>query len=346
MDTTQDKILIWLPSPLGDVIMCTPALKALRQKFKEEKIYFLSNPAVRELLDNCQLNDDWIIAKKSTPITLIPKIARQKFKTVILFKNSFGSALVSFLSKIPRRIGYARDGRAFLLTDKIQPQKYPDGTFKPVPQIDYYLKLTESVGAETSDRKTFLPLNPVDMKSLSEKMTFISDKTKPVVILVPGGGFGPSKCWPAERFAHTADYLIDKYNANIVISVAPNETEHRISRQIRNFSTKRLYSLEQTTLTVSQLKALYNRADLIITNDTGPRHIAIALGRKLITLFGPNDPQRTESAYEDEVKIIGAGPCVPCDKPKCVRADHICMTSITSEKVCTEADKILGKSRK
>ncbi|MDD5011332.1 MAG: lipopolysaccharide kinase InaA family protein, partial [Phycisphaerae bacterium] len=98
--------------------------------------------------------------------------------------------------------------------------------------------------------------------------------------------------------------------------------------------------------TLGQLKALFSFAELVITNDTGPRHIAIALGRKTITLFGPNNPVWTENNYPDEIKIVADVPCAPCDKPVCKKDKHYCMESITADAVCETAEKFLAGGKK
>ena len=86
-------------------------------------------------------------------------------------------------------------------------------------------------------------------------------------------------------------------------------------------------------------------ASLVITNDTGPRHIAGALKCKIITLFGPNNPAWTEADYQNEIQLIGKAPCVPCDKPVCKQKEHFCMQAITVEMVCEAAEKLLEKAR-
>jgi heptosyltransferase-2 len=164
------------------------------------------------------------------------------------------------------------------------------------------------------------------------------------VILVPGGAFGPSKLWPSERFAQIADRLIEQYQATVVLSVAPNRQEIQIADRICQHARKTLIHLGQVRLEIGELKALLGRADLVITNDTGPRHIAIALKRKVITLFGPNNPQWTQTGCKDEIQIIGAGPCVPCDRPMCRQPQHYCMESITADQVFEVAQKQLAGS--
>lgn len=326
---------------MGDAILCTPALRALRKKFCDRNIYFLASTTVKQLLSPNTFNDDWIEIDSSNSLALSARLRRFNFSDVILFKNSFGSALISFFSKIPKRVGYARDCRSFLLTDKIQPERTTDGIFKPLPMIDYYLKIAEMLGCDTNDRKLQLPLDTTEKSNLPQQIQKLITSDAPLVILVPGGTFGPSKCWPAERFAQTADHLTEKHNASILISVAPNKTELSIAQQIISLTSHPVHSTLDPALSIPQLKTLFAHAELVITNDTGPRHIAIALERKLITLFGPNNPQWTKTDYNDELKFIGKAPCVPCDKPKCKQPEHTCMNSITVEAVSSAADNIL-----
>ena len=127
----------------------------------------------------------------------------------------------------------------------------------------------------------------------------------------------------------------------MIVSVAPNEAEIKIAKEICQFAQNNLISLEDVNLNLGELKALIAKSSLIITNDTGPRHIAIALGQNLVTLFGPNNPEWTQTGYENETQIIGRAECVPCDKPVCKQDEHICMESITVDEVCDAAAKYL-----
>jgi heptosyltransferase-2 len=268
-----------------------------------------------------------------------------KFTHSILFKNSFASALAVFLAKIPSRIGYAREGRSVLLTDRLYPPKLPSGRFKPISMIDYYLAITSWLGADTTDRSLELTIDPQKQQNLRSKLPELVDCKGPIVILVPGGAFGPSKCWPAERFAQTADWLTATYGATLVVSISANVAEKKIAEEICASSRHRIINLAEKPVTVGELKALFALADLVITNDTGPRHIAVALGRKVIALFGPNDPAWTETGCENEIKIVGKAPCAPCAKPVCKEKKHLCMEAITVEMVCSAAEKLLENRR-
>ena len=346
MRDTRDEILVCLPSPIGDAVLCTPALRAIRKHFKGCKISFFANPAVRCVLSPYSFNDKWLEQRNENPFAIAKKLKEHKFTHAILFKNSFASALAVFLAGIPSRIGYAREGRGLLLTDKLYPPKLPSGKFKPISMIDYYLAIASWLGCETTGRDLELLIEPQDELQLCGKLPQVLSPDGLLVVIVPGGAFGPSKCWGSIRFAQTADWLITNYNATVVISVGPETLEKQIAEEICNSSKHTLINLAEMSISLGELKALFSLAELVISNDTGPRHIAIALGRKVITLFGPNNPAWTDTGCENEIQIIGNVHCAPCSKPKCKKSEHICMEAITVEMVCEAAKELLDNNRK
>ncbi len=345
MQETTDNILVWLPSPMGDAILSTPALRAIRKYFESSKITFLANSVVRQVLSPSNLNDQWLHLDQRNPFTLATKLKGQGFTLTVLFKNSFASALTVFLARIPYRIGYARQSRGYLLTERLSPPRLANGKFKPLSMVDYYLAIASWLGADTFDRSLELLVDPWERDKLKTKLPEVTNRIGPLVIIVPGGAYGPSKFWLPDRFAKTADWLIDVYRATIVVSSAPNPEEAKIAKQVCALSNHQFINLAEKPLSLGELKALFSIADLVITNDTGPRHIAIALKRKVITLFGPNDPAWTETGYENEIQIIGNVPCSPCTRPTCKESEHFCMQAITVEMVCEAAKKLLGNNR-
>jgi heptosyltransferase-2 len=337
----KDDILIWLPSPMGDAVLATPALRAIRNHFKSAHITFFANPVVRQVLSPTPFANAWLEQSRQNSFSVAGKLKQLKFTHAILFKNSFGSALACFLAGIPFRIGYAREGRGLLLTDKIYPQKLPTGRFKPVSALDYCLAVASYLGAETKDRSVELSTDPNTAEKLKIALPQIFNRKGPLVILVPGAAAGPSKCWPAERFVQTADWLISDYGATVVLSVAPNPAEKQIAADIVSFARHNLINLADHPVDLATLKSLFSLADLVIANDTGPRHIAIAFKRKIITLVGPNNPAWTDPGYADEVFVKGNAPCAPCDKPVCRESAHFCMEAITVEMVCKASASVL-----
>jgi len=362
----DENIIVWLPSPMGDAVLCTPALRAIRHHFKSSKISFFANPVVCEILSPATFNDTWLQQQNNNPFTIAKMLRKCKFTRAILFKNSFASALAVYLAAIPLRIGYTRQGRGFLLTHKLHPVRSPrrhgpgarrltsnrvsplkllNGKFKPLSMVDYYLKISSALGANTADRNLELFIDTRQELTLSAKLPQVLNFDGPTVVIVPGGAFGPSKCWPSERFAQTADWLITDYNATVVISVSPDPAEKKIAKQICEASRHRLVNLAEIPIALGELKSLFSLADLVITNDTGPRHIAIALQRKVISLFGPNDPAWTDTGYENEIQLIGGAPCAPCGKPVCKETEHLCMQAITVKMVCDAAKKLLENNK-
>ena len=334
-------ILVWLPSPMGDAVLCTPALRALRRRFESARITFLARAFVREILSGIDFNDTWLQVQSTNPFAIAKIVRPYKFTHAVLFKNSFASALSVFLAGIPSRIGYSRECRKFLLSDKLYPTKLSAVDFKPLSMIDYYLAIASWLGCDTDDRSLMLFAEPRPGETLRDKLPELAKGEGPIVILVPGGAFGPSKCWPGERFAQTASYLISEYGATVVVSVSPAAEEKQIAKQICDLSGHNLVNLADRGVSISELKSLFSNAALVITNDTGPRHIAIAFGRRVITLFGPNNPGWTETGSENEIQIIGEAACAPCDKPVCKKSEHLCMEAITVEMVCEAAEKLL-----
>jgi len=346
MDTRQSgdttRILVWLPSPMGDAVLSTPALRALRQGFVSARVTFYANQVVRQVLSPTSLCDGWLDQAGSNCLSAARTLRQGRFTHAILLKNSFRSGLACLLAAIPSRIGYARDGRGILLTDRLYPPRDEHGELKPRPAIDSYLAIAEHLGCDARDRSLELAADPRDREALSARLPGLDRAHGPVVVLVPGGTFGPSKCWPAERFALTADWLVDQYHALVVVSVAPQEHEKRIAGRIVAYCRHRLVNLADSPLTLGQVKALLSVADLMITNDTGPRHIAIAMKRRVITLFGPNDPAWTDTGWPGEIQLVGKAPCAPCASPTCRASGHLCMESITVEEVCQAAATVLG----
>jgi heptosyltransferase-2 len=269
---------------------------------------------------------------------------RGGFGRAILFKNSFGSALSCRLAGMNDIIGYARQGRSLLLSEKLYPPRLPGGPLKPVSVIDYYLAIASHLGAAVDDRTLELPLEPQAMASVKSKLPALFERKGPLVVFVPGAAAGLNKCWLPERFAATADKLATSHNATVVLSVAPSKTERDIAAKIIAASKRRPVSTADYSVNLAELKAIFSIADLVITNDTGPRHIAVAFGRKIITLTGPNDLAWTHADYANEIRIAGHVPCAPCDRHTCNKPRHLCMEAISVETVCRAAEQLLGQA--
>ena len=345
--SNNKKILLWLPSPMGDAILATPAMRALRERFDDARIFLYASATVRAALEPCDFCDDWIEAKEGqSPYAVAKRLKEYGFDIAILFKNSFASAAAVFIARIPIRVGYSREWRGWMLTERLHPERTTGGAFKPVSMVTYYLGLAERVGADISEKSLILRVDPEAVRKVTRMFPEVCSSRVPLAVLVPGGAFGPSKCWAAERYAALADWLIEKYEAVVVVSVAPTEQEKEVARKICDASQFKLINLGERPLSMGQLKGLLGLSDVVVCNDTGPRHIAIAMKKNVVTLFGPNDPAWTETGYESEIKIVADVKCAPCQRPECTETEHWCMKSISVETVKDAVAKVLAGRRR
>jgi heptosyltransferase-2 len=341
------KILLWLPSPLGDAILATSAMRSIRERFDDARIYFYAGAAVRAAMEPCDFCDEWIEAKEGQgPYSIAKELKKHEFSAAILFKNSFASAAAVFMARIPVRVGYSREWRGAMLTERLHPERMAGGKYRPVSMVTYYLRLAERVGADISERSLVLRVDPEDVRKVTRMFPELCSSRVPLAILVPGGAFGPSKCWAAERYASLADWLVEKYEAVVVVSVAPTEQEKEIARKVCEASRFKLINLGERPLSIGQLKGLLGLSDVVVCNDTGPRHMAIAMKKNVVTLFGPNDPAWTETQYEGEIKIVADVKCAPCQRPECTETEHWCMKSISVETVKDAVARVLARRRR
>ncbi len=337
-------MVVFLPNWVGDTVMFTPALRAIRARFPACELVLLGRPAPAETLRP----NPWTHRCLPHPRTVLAAagaLRRERFDLAVLAPNSFRSALTARLGGARRRVGYRRDGRGWLLTDPIDPPRDADGRAAVVPAIDYYLKLATALGADASDRRMELHVADADDRSAGRLLDEAGrDVSRAMVVLNPGASFGPSKRYPPERFAAAADALAAGRGAEIVISAAPGE--RAIAEAVEGHMRQPvLLNLARLAHTIGLLKAFVRRADLLITNDTGPRHFAAALGTPVVTIFGATDPARTVIDYARERIVRVDVPCGPCQKKRCGLPPgpehHQCMTRLPPEMVASAAEELL-----
>ncbi|MCA9287709.1 MAG: lipopolysaccharide heptosyltransferase II [Phycisphaerales bacterium] len=310
------RLLVVLPSWVGDAIMATPALRLLRDARPGALIGVLARPGIDSLLDGAGLFDEAHVERGvgvMAPKLAAAKVRARRYHGAILLKNSFSSALAMRLAGIPRRTGYARDARSMLLTDALEPPLLSDGNWAIVPAVDYYLRLMRHAIDADPDHKHTPPSHARPAPTRLE-LAVTPDATvagaevlaragvdpladTPLAILNPGGN-NPTKRWPIDRFAAVADYLSEERGLTVLINGSPAEADlaDRVARDCR---TDRVHNLARAGISLTALKAIVARCRVMVTNDTGPRHIAVALGVPVVTLFGPTDHRWTSV------------PCVP-----------------------------------
>ena len=341
-----ENILVHFPNWVGDVVMATPALRSIRDGNPNAFISVLIRPQVRRIIEGLPFFDE-IIEYDSTSghrgfiqkYRLARSLKEKGFSLSIILPNSFSSAALSFMAAIPHRVGYRTDGRRFLLTQSV-PQPTEKGEVVPIPMVDRYLALCEELAYPIVSRKTALALangTRRHVDGLYEKL--VLDRKKTLVTVIPGASFGSSKCWPAEYFASVCDGLIDRYTVQIMIVPGPGEED--IARQIESLMRHKPHNCVQDIVSLEDLKAVIGDSSLVITNDTGPRHYAVAFDVPVVVIMGPTDPRYTNYGLE-KTKILRVHlDCSPCHLKECPY-DHECMKAVTAEKVIEACEEFLG----
>ena len=351
------RILVVLPSWVGDLVMATPTLRELRRSFADASITFLARPMLGDLIAGSEWADEvlpWEPKGRGRHghglIALTRRLRRGKFDWALLLTNSFRSALLVRLAGVRRRIGYDRDGRGWLLTDRLAVSRV-NGRIAVTRMVDYYGKLAEHLGCEPPGDKLELFCDPEDDRAIERRLRQLGVADRPaggpLVVISPGASFGASKLWPPGRFAAAADRLIESQGAAVVISCAPGEEE--MARRIGRMANRPVHVLDDPVTTLGQFKSLIRRCDLLINNDTGPRHVAKAFNVPVVTIFGPTHPGWTDTDYPLEQKVSVPVECGPCQKKVCPLQHPLelqCMTGVTVEMVVAAARELLAARRR
>lgn len=329
-----------MPTWVGDVVMAMPTLRALRALYPQAHISALIRSPVRPMLESCPWVDRILTIRagrkgisdsnRRNLLNLSRRLAAGKFDTAVLLPNSFRTALLVRLAGIPRRVGYDRDGRGSLLTDRLLPRRGPGG-YVPVPMRDYYLSIASYLGANDPDGTMALFTRPDDDARADAILAKAGIGPNDRLVLInPGANYGDTKIWYPDRFAAVGDQCVREFGAKVAITGAPKE--RHIVDAVMTAAREPMVDLTKLGLDLTLLKSIVKRSQLMISNDTGPRHIAIAFGKPAVTIFGPTDPTWTEIGYAAERYVRVPVYCGPCHKKKCPMRrtpdDHICMKRV------------------
>jgi heptosyltransferase-2 len=341
------KIAVFLPNWVGDVVMATPALRALRDQFPDACLIGVLKPYVAGVLEGTSWLDELTFLDRTGPWSrrwpvVARTLRRARVDLAVLFPNSFHSALVAWLGRCRRRVGYARYGRSLLLTDPLEPRYDAQGRLLPSPVIEAYNRLAQHVGCPSPSYKMELGTVPRDEEladSVWRRAGFAS--VAEVVCLNPGAAFGAAKHWPVESFAELARLLVDGRGSGVLVLCGPGE--RALARDIARLTGRPgVHSLAEHLLSIGLTKACVRRADLLITTDSGPRHFAAAFDRPVVTLFGPTHIAWTETYYPLAIHLQKRVDCGPCQLRVCP-LDHRCMKLLTAAEVFAAATDLLAR---
>jgi heptosyltransferase-2 len=348
------KLAVFLPGWVGDAVMVTPALRALRRHFAGARLVAVGKPYVAVVFSGTDWFDEYIPTAGQGPwsvgvLAVSGRLRRLRIDLAVLFSNSFRTALISWLGRCGRRIGFARYGRSFLLTDVLQPLRDDRGLRVPSPALDDYNRLAESAGCPPPGRRMELGTTAADEAAADWVWRRGGLLACPeVVCLNPGAAFGVAKHWPADYFAELARRLADERGSGVLVLCGPAEREQALHiagtagrptvRALAEFTGAA--GPQAPRLSLGLTKACVRRADLLVTTDSGPRHFAAAFDRPVVTLFGPTHISWTETYHPRAVHLQKPVPCGPCQRRVCP-LDHRCMKELTPAEVFRAADVLL-----
>ena len=336
-----EKIIVRAPNWIGDAVMCTPALMDLREACSTAKIILWARPTIADLLRAHPSIDEIFVYENNGihrgilgKIALIRALRKGQFDLAVLFQNAFEAALLSFLGGIPERHGFATDGRRIFLSKAIPVQgKKGDGH-----QVQYYQELIRRIFGKASNRSPRLVVLREEEDRIAQRFPELSIRNENLLIgLNPGSVYGTAKRWLPDRFAETADRLVEKlevdrmFKGNVQCVLVGAAGEEVLSQAIANRMRRKPLVLSGKT-SIRELMAIIKRCCLFLTNDTGPMHIAAAFNVPLVAIFGPTDPRNTAPFANGETVVRYPVSCSPCLLRHCP-IDHRCMTQISVDDV-------------
>jgi heptosyltransferase II len=289
--TEQKKILLARTDRIGDLIITTPAIKAVRNAYPDAHIAMIARPYAEEILRGSPYIDEIILydkygKHKSAWATLgfALRLRKRGFDRAIIFHPTNRMHIISYIADIPRRIGYDNN-MGFLLTDRIKNTKH----LGLKHERDYALDMLKALGIDSDEKELFMPMDSNDILRAEEIISYNGIKKNEKFIVIHPGASCASKIWPSERFAKLADILMERHHVKIVIVGGIGEKDIFCADAVRRFMQNEAVSIAGK-LNLRTLAALMKRSILFISNDSGPVHIAVAFGTPVIDIFGRAQP--------------------------------------------------------
>ncbi len=325
------RILIVNVNWLGDTLFVTPFIRAVREDYPDSYIAILTHPRCLEVLEgNPHINEIIIYDEKKElmhllgKFSIISKLRSKTFDTAFILRKSLTRTMLLFLSGIPQRIGYDTKKAGFLLTKRVCAPS------KDLHRVEHFLGLARAVGIQPKsvDYEFFVSEKDRSERDIILKRKGIKDN-EDFIVINPGGNWN-LKRWPAENFAKLGDETLNKFGTNVVLTGA--EKDIPLCKRISDLMRKNTFLLCGET-NLKTLAAVFEKARWVISNDSGPMHIAVGVKTPVCALFGPTSPKITgpygKGVYKVLQKDVNCN--IPCYKLSC--RDNRCMKAISVEDV-------------
>jgi heptosyltransferase II len=342
------RILVRATNWVGDAIMALPALRAVRAKFSKAHVAIVARPYVADIYRGQRVCDELIAYDPGGAQTgfsgrerLATELRAKKFDVALLLQNAFDAAWLAWRAGIPKRIGYARDGRTLLLTDAVA---VPKSGEIPAHEQFYYLELIRRAGwldHPIGEDYISLDVEPSAKRAAEDRLLAAGARAGALRVAIgAGASYGSAKCWPPDRFAEVADRVAAQSNADVILFGTAGETA--VSSAITAGMRRPPIDLTGKTV-IAELPALLSQCHLFIGNDSGAMHVASAVGLPVVAVFGPTDPFGT-APVTPRCTIVQEKPyCSPCFLRRCP-TDHRCMTRIAPANVVAAAQGWLASA--
>lgn len=334
---------------IGDAVMSIPALRALRRIFPDAKIALHTRSWATGIFRDARFIDEILTfepegSKFKTVIEQSKILKKKEFDLAVLFPNSFESALVAKMAGVPKRFGYAKDARRFLLTNAVEIPAWKNEKH----EVFYYLNLVAEIEKEFFGTQTVSENETSTDLKISEERRFEArkilekngvDLSKKTIALGVGSTNSRAKRWLAGSYAELNDRLQAELNAGVILVGTKDELD--VSREVFERSVKKPVVLTGKT-DLAEAVALLAEVDLFVSNDMGLAHVAPAVGTKTLVIFGPTNEKTTRPVGSEIIrKTVECSPCMLRTCP----IDHRCMTRISADEVFEKAKAILAGDR-
>lgn len=344
--TEIETLAVRCPNWVGDIVMATPVFDCLRANLPGAKIIGVLRQSAWGIVTDGPWFDG-LVDGNDRSWAGFRRMREQLHvwspKAAILLTNSMRSALTIRLSGIQVMYGYRRQWRDLLLAGGPAPIRNGQGIV-PVPMIEYYLEICRWLEFDVPEQPRPRLYIGQELHRRGEALlhSYGIGENDVVIGMNPGASFGSSKCWPVEYFAELADLCRRDLNAKVVLFGGPGEDP--IIQAILDRTRTEVIDTRPDRIDLEMLKPMVKRCNLFITNDTGPRHYAVALDVPVVVITGPTDPRYTNASLEHTVVLRKEMDCSPCHRRVCPRG-HECMRDIRPAEVFAAAERLLNACR-
>lgn len=328
-------VLVYRPRYVGDVLLTIPTLRQLRESFPVARITFLASPSVRQIVEQCPYVDETLILDRggrhkglAGKLRLVAELRKRKFDLALVLMRSFSSAVISYLAGARYRAGFSTELRSLLLT-------HPVAYRKNEHEASCFLSVLESLGVECSPPQMQVWIPPEAHRYAEDWFRASSIRPEEPVLFVNPGGQSDTRCLSPARLAGLADKASKRHGYRVIVIWGPGE-EGPACQVMEAMHTPAELAPRTSLL---ELAALFARGDVLLTHDSGPLHLAAAVGIATVAVFGPSSPAKWNPRGDRNLYVQTTRSCPTCRMQKCRNA-RPCVNRVDDEAVLRAFDRL------